>query len=346
MLVCFTSSLPCAAWDVRTDSEGDPVRWTRPVQLVLDQRAAALIGDPLAEEAVRAAVKNFDDATPWLDVSVSVGPAAPLGYVAGKPNQNSIVALEDWPYSETALAVTIITLNAHTNELLDADVAFNLASHKFRVIEDPAKNEQLDDDVQNTISHELGHVLALMHDRSDEALVMYPTAPPGEIGKRTLKPDDVDGLLALYGKEPAPLLSCSSSGASPWVLLLLLGLLRRAKRLAWLALIPAAAVASEPADLALVKVTARRSAQHASNPGLIVTELSLEVVACKQGRCAGLEHAVVPGGRLGELEQLVVHEPVPLVGEVITVSRSPGGQVRVVRGEGNLHEGPRVTHFE
>ncbi len=123
MVVGFTFSLPCAAWEVRTDSEGDLVQWHHPVKLVLDSNAAALMGEPLAEEAVRTAVKNFDDATPFLDVSVSVGAAAPLGYVQGKPNQNTIVALEEWPFSKTALAVTIVTLNARTNELLDADVA-------------------------------------------------------------------------------------------------------------------------------------------------------------------------------------------------------------------------------
>jgi hypothetical protein len=336
-------SLPCAAWDVRTDSEGDLVRWNRPVQLVLDERAAELIGDPLAEEAVRAAVKNFDAATPHLDVTLTVGPAAPLGFVSGQLNQNSIVALEDWPFSKTALAVTIVTLNARTNELLDADVAFNLSSHKFRVLEDSANEEQLFfDDVQNTITHEVGHVLSLMHNGAEPDLVMYPSAAPGEIAKRTLKQDDVDGLLALYGKEQ-PLFTCSSSGAAPWLLVLLIGLLRRSKRLALLALIPTAALAD---DLALVKVTARNSGAHSRNPGLIVTELSLSVVDCKQGSCAGLDRAVVPGGRMGDLEQVVVHEPVPRLGETILVTRSADGTVRVVYELGNLHEGAGVTHFE
>lgn len=339
---CFTVSLPCAAWDVRTDSEGDEVRWNHPVKLVLDSNAAASIGDPLTEEAVRAAVKNFEDATPFLDVSVTVGPAAALGYEADKPNQNSIVALEDWPFSKTALAVTIVTLNARTNEMLDADIAFNLSSHKFRVLEDPAKDAQLFDDVQNTVSHEIGHVLALMHNGAEDDLVMFPSAARGEIAKRTLKQDDIDGLLALYGKEQ-PLFSCSSTSAMPWLIVLLVGLLRRSRRLALIALLPSAALAD---DLAVVKVTSRSSAVHSRNPGLIVTELSLSVLECKQGNCAGLNRAVVPGGRLGDLEQVVVHEPVPLVGQVILVTRSATGEVSVVRAEGNLHEGAGVTHFE
>ena len=341
-LVCLMWSLPCAAWEVRTDADGDLIRWNRPVRLVLDQRAAELIGEPLTEAAVHAALKTFDDATPFLDVSVSVGRAAPLGFVEGQPNQNSIVALEDWPFADNALAVTVVTLNPHTNQILDADVAINLASHKFRVLEEPAKEGPYDD-VQNTVSHELGHVLSLMHNGTDPTLVMYPSASPGETSKRTLKPDDVDGLLALYGSPP-PLFSCSSTGASPWLLLaaLVLGLLRRGRQLVVIAAIPTVALAAEP-DLALVKVTSRHSRAYPGNPGLIVTELSLSLVECRHGSCEGLTRAVVPGGRLGDLEQVVVHEPVPLVGQVVLVGRA-GGRVKVVHLEGNPHEGTGVTH--
>ncbi len=347
-LFCLTLSLPCAAWDVRTDSEGDLVRWNKALVMVLDAKAGELLHDAKAEAAIASAMQNFEDATPYLDVSMTIGEARPIGYVVGATdNQNSILVLEDWPYSEDALAVTLVTLNARTNELLDADVAFNIDAHQFKVLPEAAKDERHFDDVQNTITHEVGHVLGLMHNNANVDLVMYPSAPPGELIKRTLKTDDRDGLLSLYGLEPEPAAAvppvfagCSSTASSPaWLMLpmLMLGLLKRSRRLALVALVPAVTFAAEPLpaavsradEIALVQVAGRKSHLHPANPGLIVTQLTLGSVECLKGACAELSSVVVAGGRLGELEQVVVHEPVPAEGQRLLVTRS-NGRVRVL----------------
>jgi uncharacterized protein (TIGR03382 family) len=348
-LLALTLSFPAAAWDVRTDSEGDVVHWARPVVMTLDSRAATQLHEAGAEAAIRLAVAQLDDATPYLDVSMQVGDARPIGYVLGATdNQNSIVVLEDWPYSEDALAVTLVTLNARTNELLDADVAFNVEAHHFRVLPEAERDEHRFDDVQNTITHELGHVLGLMHNAASEDLVMYPSAPPGEILKRALKRDDRDGLLSLYGvapdptpaatPAPAPLVGCSATSSPPvWMMLVALGLvlLRRPKLAAIAACVPALVLAAEPAsitradDVALVQVASRQSLQHPRNPGLILTELTLAPVECLKGSCAALTQVLVAGGRLGDLEQIAVHEPVPALGQRVLITRT-GHQVRVV----------------
>jgi uncharacterized protein (TIGR03382 family) len=75
-------------------------------------------------------------------------------------------------------------------------------------------------DVQNTVTHEAGHFIGLAHPcESDSAnaqqngvplcsahpemepTTMFPSASPREISKRTLDPDDVDGVCTIY---PAP----------------------------------------------------------------------------------------------------------------------------------------------
>lgn len=341
-------SLPAAAYDIRTDSEGDLVRWSRPLQMVLDTRVSALLKEPQAEGAIRAAFETLDAATTHLEFTMTVGEGQALGYVSGTLNQNSILALEDWPYSEDALAVTLVTLNARTNELLDADVAFNVQSHHFRVLVDSPGKQRAFDDVQNTITHELGHVLGLMHNNATEDLVMYPSAPPGELSKRILKADDRDGLLSLYGvvseEQTAPpgAFGCSASGSSPafWMLagLSLLLLMGKRKPAALLAvMVPALALATEPVpaavtradDVALVQVERRQSVQHPRNPGLILTELTLSPSECLKGACAGITRVVVAGGRVGDLEQVAVHEPVPSMGQRILVTRT-AGQLRVL----------------
>ncbi len=348
-ILTFTLSFPALAWDVRTDSDGDVVRWKGKVEMVLDASASSALRESETENAIRAAFVHFDEATPNLEVTLKVGSAQAIGYRPGaKDNQNSIIVLDEWPYDESALAVTLVTINARTNELLDADIAFNAAGHQFRVLKNSKKEERTFDDVQNTFTHELGHVLGLMHNKELEDLVMYPSAPPGEISKRALKQDDRDGLLSLYGaalegaSANEQTAGCSASSAPP--LSMLLGLLmfffrnRRAALVA--ACVPALALAGESMpvslanaqDVALVQVVSRQSGTHSLNPGLIVTELSFDSVECLKGTCLNVSRVVVPGGRLGDLEQLIVHEPVPEAGTQVLIYRS-AGRLRVAHLE-------------
>ncbi|MFZ5440513.1 MAG: matrixin family metalloprotease [Myxococcota bacterium] len=367
LLAAFIVAGPAFAWELRTDSAGDLVKWPTTVVMTLDAKALDELPHG-AEEAVRAAFANLDEATPFLDVQVKVGAAKPIGYVQGEENTNSIVALDDWPYSSGALAVTLVTLNARTNEILDADVAFNLEQHHFKVLPVPTRGDDRQfDDVQNTFTHELGHVLGLMHNAGQSDLVMYPSATPGEITKRTLKQDDRDGLLSLYGTaplapaEPEPQFGCSATGSlTAWALLALVPLLlrrrapvsvpvraRRALPLI-LALAPAFALAAEPAenaralmtierasDVAVVEVTARQSTFHPKYPGLIITTLTLSPRECLKGGCPQMESMVVPGGRVGDLEQYVAHEPVPGQGEQLVVCRG-AGRLQILRGDADL----------
>jgi hypothetical protein len=60
------------------------------------------------------------------------------------------------------------------------------------------------------------------------------------------------------------------------------------------------------------------------HPGLIVTALSLSPRECLKGQCSKLDVVVVPGGRVGEIEQYVAHEPVPLEGAQLVVTRRTG----------------------
>ena len=353
-------SLPAAAWDVRTDSQGDVVRWGHALTMVLDQNAAEQLNAPGAEDAIRAAVANLDEATPFLDVSVRVGAAKQIGYVVGATdNTNSIVVLDEWPYAQDALAMTLVTLNTRTNEILDADVAFNRDEHRFKVL--PANNRNNSDeldDVQNTFTHELGHVLGLMHNNHSEDLVMFPSAIPGETVKRELKGDDRDGLLSLYGnstqlapttEELAPPVGCSSTGSAPvWAFMLpLMVLVLRRRRLALaMAVVPALAFAdTSPVavkravdaaqDVAVVELGAHESRFHPRYPGLIVTTFTFSRRECLKGACAQLETLELPGGRVGDIEQFVAHEPLPTQGARVVVVRN-AGRVQLMRVDPDL----------
>jgi hypothetical protein len=70
-------------------------------------------------------------------------------------------------------------------------------------------------DLQNTLTHEVGHFIGLAHNCGEAGLpacnasfaevTMYPNAPPRETSKRTLSPDDVAGACDVYpAYEPGP----------------------------------------------------------------------------------------------------------------------------------------------
>jgi MYXO-CTERM domain-containing protein len=94
-------------------------------------------------------------------------------------------------------------------------------------------------DLQNALTHEMGHFIGLDHtcalpganvagevdnlgnpvpDCADATLAemdatMYPSAQPGDLSKRTLSPDDRDGLCAIYPVGTVPVM-CGGGGAS------------------------------------------------------------------------------------------------------------------------------------
>lgn len=155
-----------------------------------------------------------------------------------------------WDHDPGMLALTTTTFNSATGEIFHADIELNGSSFVFTTVDSPACDKEAPVprpancaaiDVQNTLTHEVGHLLGLDHSLDPEA-TMYRTAALGEIKKRDIAGDDVDGLCFIYPKGlptstcispsapiPKPASGCQSAGAgSPSALsLALVALLRR-----------------------------------------------------------------------------------------------------------------------
>lgn len=354
-LVVLSWSLTASAFELRTDSQGDVVKWQKSLVFVLDPALSQKLGDVAAASAVRAAIAELDDATPELTVSVKDGEVHGPGYDldAQAQNQNEIIALTDWPYTDGALASTVVTVNARTNEIIDTDIVFNCEQHTFKVLTSPTPSTMDVDDVQNTITHEIGHALGLMHNPMDEDVVMFPRAAAGEVAKRVLRDDDRRGLEALYSTAPVTpelpqqqVVGCSSSGGGvAWamglavVAVLAMGrrpklvrvIARRSNRRGLAALLLAGAStiawtaqAQTQTPVGVVVVKTKVCHRTAELPGLIVTSMDAELEACATTSCDRVMRVTVPGGKLGDLEQSVEHHPVPALGERLGLAKKNG----------------------
>jgi Matrixin len=128
-------------------------------------------------------------------------------------NQNVIVFRDStWPYSDpnNTLGLTTVTFNADNGEIYDADLEIN-ASGQNLTAGDPVPANGYD--LLSVVTHEAGHFLGLAHATAANA-TMYASYKPGTTSLRSITPDDVDGLCAIYpsNTQRAVATSVSASG--------------------------------------------------------------------------------------------------------------------------------------
>lgn len=117
---------------------------------------------------------------------------------------------EQWPpegatesgVSPDWLALTVLVYEVRSGIVLDADMDLNGVNFQWTTSDDPS---QARTDVQNVVTHEVGHIVGLDHSDVFES-TMYAEQLQGELHKRELHQDDIDGLCLSYpfGK-PTPL---------------------------------------------------------------------------------------------------------------------------------------------
>ncbi len=322
-----------------------PVKWHQPrVEVVVDESLedAGLHGTPAALHA-GLAWASASDASPEL--TLKTGETGPIGYVPGGKNENSIrFEPKGCPEVKGALAVTVRTYNTKTGVLLDADIVIN-GQHKFRKLNGEApkgKNAPVAYDLQNTMTHEMGHFLGLGEDYEHEHATMYAYTQPGEVKKRVPGPEDLEQLFALYEGGPqeaeAGAQGCSvalgrNAGAMGfWVLAL--GMIpfvsRRRRRRAGLSMSLAgcmlAVALPSLGDTPIASVGVAYEAQLRVDSavahfegGMIVSELGLVPESC-EGQCADVPRRItVYGGEVGDIGQSVGHVPTPTLGQQVVV---------------------------
>jgi hypothetical protein len=241
---CALASSSSAAAYVRTTTEtsGVPVQWNEKcVVVTIDLRGSKDVSLTDIATTLGRAVTNWTSRTTMCGgLSLSRVPAYKVLDVAADGLPAVIFRNDVWqrpghaPHDPSAIGLTTVMYvntpgQPGDGTILDADIELNNVNYTFTT--DPTNatarpGTQLAD-LENTLTHELGHVQGLAHtcwdhitpqppldntgtpipDCNDPNLppsitetTMYPYASmPGETSKRNLSPDDVSGVCDVYG---------------------------------------------------------------------------------------------------------------------------------------------------
>lgn len=183
MLVALLWTLADAhAWDVYETDDGAPMRFVeQPIPWRFDVSASP--GEVPAGAQQPVVRKSFDA---WEGV-----PGATLAFEEHEDG-HAVYWRADWPYDEDLLGLTT-TWAAADGEILGFEIRLNADYDNWAI---DAGHDRMD--LQNALTHEVGHAIGLDHNHEDPDVTMYPSASRGETGKRDLADDDEDAIRFLY----------------------------------------------------------------------------------------------------------------------------------------------------
>ncbi len=154
-------------------------------------------------------------------------------------------------YAPEALAITSVFVDKSNGHIVDGDIEVNAKNFVWTDLDaDPAgKGKQ---DLQNALTHEMGHLIGLDHTcyapgtaggppldnkgvaipscdnapAAVQATTMFASAIPGDTAKRTLATDDIQAICDIYPPamdpmkcplkdEPPPKTGCALAPAAP-----------------------------------------------------------------------------------------------------------------------------------
>jgi hypothetical protein len=237
VLGLLLAGAPAQAYVRTLTSAGSPMFWNRTVTIihayVSDPPAPLTTDDVLIATHAAAAAWSRDQvactsmdlrvaATYERDAPVLLDGTSRLTF--RRVNWCKQPHADDDPcYDPFALAVTSVFARKSDGEIVDADVELNAVNFTWSdLVRKPNPDADLQD-LQNALTHEFGHLIGLDHtcflagarpgavddrgvavpscnhaDPTVRATTMFAAVIPGDLERRTLSPDEVRAVCALY----------------------------------------------------------------------------------------------------------------------------------------------------
>jgi len=220
LLTTLSSSAASAFVCTRTDNTGPSIAWQeRLIPLTLGVKDGVEVPFADLQQATLHAATAWTDAS-CSDFTITIqGSSSDLrtGFdwrsgAGSAENVNLVVFRDDdnkdadpvdaWLHDNGAIAITTMTYSRYTGRILDADIELNDAGFSFTNCDAGEPGCLVANDLKNTMTHEMGHLVGLDHPPSTtpgaQLATMYGRAPQGETLKRDLAQDDIDGICYLY----------------------------------------------------------------------------------------------------------------------------------------------------
>jgi hypothetical protein len=175
----------------------------------------------------------------FLDIQVGVSTAAAPAAVYD--HHNSLTFRQSWccANADAAVAVTTLFASASTGAIRDADIEVNAEFFRWADVTADASSDARFD-LQNTLTHEMGHLIGLDHPCYDPATMverpvdnlgqpapncddapddirqstMFVSTMAGELSKRSLEADDELAVREIYPLASDPMI-CPAVGPPP-----------------------------------------------------------------------------------------------------------------------------------
>ena len=195
------------AYVISETSLGDPTYWyTHCIPIWLSASGSISIDQDIVETELLNSLTAWDQPNCTILSFTYQGEVDSnfVGYdSAPEANNYNLVTFassqRDWLYDPAALGLTTVTMcindtpECPAGTIVDADIEINEAYHTFTT----SNQQQVQMDLANTLTHEIGHLIGLDHSPLFEA-IMYFQQPLGETIKRDLAEDDLMAVCDLF----------------------------------------------------------------------------------------------------------------------------------------------------